>query len=90
MNRVKAKKHYKELDKNQLINLLLASREEIELLKKEELQLRVIRKLANRVKKAIRYINHYTCKRQYMTENDKELLKILEEGKYKDWYQKFY
>ena len=81
MDKKKAWKHYEELSKENLITLLISSRIEIENIKKYDNQYRIMKKLAKRIKKAIAFIDFYTCKRQYVTENDKELLRILEEGK---------
>lgn len=85
------RKHYNKTKHDDLVEILVQKVKEVERLELEnKKQFLIIRKLSNRVKKAIRFINHYTCKRQYMTFNDEELLKILEKGKYKDYYQRFY
>lgn len=85
MDKVKARKRYEQLDKTQLIELLIVSREEIEKLNNTDKQIRIMKKLANRIKRALRYINHYTSGGKYMTENEKELIEILQKGR--GWFK---
>lgn len=75
------KKVYSTLSKEYLIELLISSRLEIEknIIKNKELK--SMNNLYQRIKSAIRFIDFYTNNRKYMIENDKELLRILEEGK---------
>ena len=75
------KKAYSTLSKEYLIELLISSRLEIEknIIKNKELK--SMNNLYQRIKSAIRFIDFYTNNRKYMIENDKELLRILEEGK---------
>ena len=75
------RKHYQELDKEQLIELLIKSREEIEILRDESEKFRIIKRQRRKIKKAIAFIDFYTQGRQYMTENEKELLRLLTTGK---------
>lgn len=75
------KKDYSTLSKEYLIELLISSRLEIEKNMIKNKELKSMNNLYQRIKSAIRFIDFYTSNRKYMIENDKELLRILEEGK---------
>jgi hypothetical protein len=75
------KKVYSTLSKEYLIELLISSRLEIEKNMIKNKELKSMNNLYQRIKSAIRFIDFYTNNRKYMIENDKELLRILEEGK---------
>lgn len=75
------KKAYSTLSKEYLIELLISSRLEIEKNMIKNKELKSMNNLYQRIKSAIRFIDFYTNNRKYMIENDKELLRILEEGK---------
>lgn len=75
------KKDYSTLSKEYLIELLISSRLEIEKNMNKNKELKSMNNLYQRIKSAIRFIDFYTNNRKYMIENDKELLRILEEGK---------
>lgn len=75
------KKVYSRLSKEYLIELLISSRLEIEKNMIKNKELKSMNNLYQRIKSAIRFIDFYTNNRKYMIENDKELLRILEEGK---------
>lgn len=75
------KKNYSTLSKEYLIELLISSRLEIEKNMIKNKELKSMNNLYQRIKSAIRFIDFYTNNRKYMIENDKELLRILEEGK---------
>lgn len=74
------KKVYSTLSKEYLIELLISSRLEIEKNMIKNKELKSMNNLYQRIKSAIRFIDFYTNNRKYMIENDKELLRILEEG----------
>lgn len=74
------KKDYSTLSKEFLIELLISSRIEIEKNKEKNKELKSMNNLYQRIKSAIRFIDFYTDNRKYMIENDRQLLRILEEG----------
>ena len=60
----------------------MMNKDELKLGKKEEKnkELKSMNNLYQRIKSAIRFIDFYTDNRKYMIENDRQLLRILEEG----------
>lgn len=89
MNKNIMRKHYDKLCKEQLIDLLIKTREENELLQSESKKYRLILDLKRKIKRALAYINFYTSNGEYMTDNDKELLQILLNGRTGMWYETY-
>lgn len=89
MNIKQTRKHYQQLDKDRLIELLIKSRQDIELLGKENNQYIEIKRLRRTIKRALQYIDFYTLSNKYITGNDRELINILETGVPGIWYETY-
>lgn len=89
MNTGKLRKHYNQLQRDKLIDLLIQSRIEIELLSKENNQYIEIKRLRRTIKRALQYIDFYTLNNKYITGNDRELINILKMGVPGIWYETY-
>ena len=89
MNTKRLRKHYQQLDRDTLINILIQSRQEVELLSKENNQYIEIKRLRRTIKRALQYIDFYTLGNKYITGNDRELINILKMGVPSDWYETY-
>lgn len=89
MNTNKLRKHYNQLQRDKLIDLLIKSRIEVELLSKENNQYIEIKRLRRTIKRALQYIDFYTLNNKYITGNDRELINILKMGVPSDWYETY-
>lgn len=89
MDTKKLRKHYNQLQRDKLIDLLIQSRIEIELLSKENNQYIEIKRLRRTIKRALEYIDFYTLNNKYITGNDRELINILKTGVPGIWYETY-
>ena len=89
MNIKQIRKHYQQIDKDTLIELLIKSRQEVELLSKENNLYIEIKRLRRTVKRALQYIDFYTLNNKYITGNDRELINILKMGVPSNWYETY-
>lgn len=89
MNIKQIRKHYQKIDKDALIELLIKSRQEVELLSKENNLYIEIKRLRRTIKRALQYIDFYTLNNKYITGNDRELINILKMGVPSDWYETY-
>jgi phenylacetate-coenzyme A ligase PaaK-like adenylate-forming protein len=89
MDTKKLRKHYNQLQRDKIIDLLIQSRIEIELLSKENNQYIEIKRLKRTIKRALEYIDFYTLNNKYITGNDRELINILKTGVPGIWYETY-
>jgi len=89
MDTKKLRKYYNQLQRDKLIDLLIQSRIEIELLSKENNQYIEIKRLRRTIKRALQYIDFYTLNNKYITGNDRELINILKTGVPGIWYETY-
>lgn len=89
MNTGKLRKHYNQLQRDKLIDLLIQSRIEVELLSKENNQYIEIKRLRRTIKRTLEYIDFYTLNNKYITGNDRELINILKTGVPGIWYETY-
>lgn len=89
MDTKKLRKHYNQLQRDKLIDLLIQSRIEIELLSKDNIQHIKIKRLRRTIKRALEYIDFYTLNNKYITGNDRELINILKTGVPGIWYETY-
>lgn len=89
MNIKQAKKHYQQIDRDRLIDLLIKTRQEVELLSKDNKQYLLIKQQQKTIKRALQYIDFYTLNNKYITGNDRELINILKTGVPGIWYETY-
>lgn len=89
MDTKKLGKHYNQLQRDKIIDLLIQSRIEIELLSKDKNQYIEIKRLKRTIKRALQYIDFYTLNNKYITGNDRELINILKTGVPGIWYETY-
>lgn len=89
MDTKRLRKTYNKLERDKLIDLLIQSRIEIELLSKEENQYLEIKRLRRTIKRTLQYIDFYTLSNKYITGNDRELINILKTGVPGIWYETY-
>lgn len=89
MNTKRLRKTYNKLGRDKIIDLLIQSRIEIELLSKENNQYIEIKRLRRTIKRALEYIDFYTLSNKYITGNDRELINILKTGVPGIWYETY-
>ena len=89
MDTKRLRKTYNNMERDKIIDLLIQSRIEIELLSKEKNQYIEIKRLRRTIKRALQYIDFYTLSNKYITGNDRELINILKTGVPGIWYETY-
>lgn len=89
MDTKRLRKTYNKLERDKIIELLIKSRIEIELLSKDNNQYIEIKRLRRTIKRALQYIDFYTLNNKYITGNDRELINILKMGVPGTWYETY-
>ena len=89
MDTKRLRKTYNKMERDKIIELLIQSRIEVELLSKENNQYIEIKRLRRTIKRALQYIDFYTLSNKYITGNDRELINILKTGVPGIWYETY-